>query len=279
MRKSSRRTLDGLSLDQRDPDFIESTLMPIWEWFYHHYFHVTTDGWGNVPESGKVMIVGSHNGGLMSPDMFMAIYDWFRHFGTKRPAYALTHPNLWRIAPYLAEPAAKCGALQATAELAIATLQREAAVLIYPGGLKDVFRPYYQRNKIRLEGNTEFIKLALRQSAPIVPLISKGAHETLIVLTDIYEQVRELHKAGLPWPFGVDPEVFPIYLGLPWGLGIGPLPNIPWPIPIHIRLGKQITFNKYGEDASKDEDYVLRCYEKVHHQMQKELDVLVDEYK
>ena len=63
MSQSSKQCLDGLSLDQRDPQFIKSTLMPIWDWLYHHYFQVTADGWENVPESGKVMIVGSHNGG------------------------------------------------------------------------------------------------------------------------------------------------------------------------------------------------------------------------
>lgn len=274
MSNSTKHHVDGLSLDQKDPQFI-NTLMPIWDWLYHHYFHVQAEGWHQVPKSGKVMIVGSHNGGIASPDMFMAIYDWFRQFGIDRPAYALAHPNIWQITPFLGAAAAKCGAVQATAEMAIAALNREAAVLIYPGGLKDVFRPHRQRDEICLAGQTEFVKLALRKAVPIVPLVSKGAHDTLIVLADLYEQVRQLHEAGLPWPFGVDPEVFPVYLGLPWGLGIGPLPNIPWPMPIQIRLGAPISFEDYGEEASKDEDYVQACYDQVHNQMQVELDDLM----
>lgn len=115
--------------------------------------------------------------------------------------------------------------------------------------------------RIRFEGNAEFIKLALRKEVPIVPLISTGAHDTLIVLTDFYDQVRQLHEAGLLWPFGIDPEVFPMYLGLPWGLGIGPVPNIPLPASMQIRMGKPIRFDHYGEEASKDEDYVLICYD------------------
>ena len=108
MSQFSQQFLDGLSLDQRDPQFIKSTLMPILDWFYHHYFKVTTDGWENVPEAGKVMIIGSHNGGLTSPDMFMAIYELVPAIlGTERPTYALTHPNLWKLAPFLAEPAVK----------------------------------------------------------------------------------------------------------------------------------------------------------------------------
>jgi 1-acyl-sn-glycerol-3-phosphate acyltransferase len=206
MSQLSHQPLDGLSLDQRDPKFIESSLMPIWDWFYHHYFQVTTEGWHHVPPAGKVMIVGSHNGGLVSPDMYMMIYDWFRHFGTERPAYALTHPNLWQLAPFLAEPAAKCGSLQATAEMAISALQQEAALLVYPGGLQDVFRPYSQRNKIRFEGNTEFIKLALRKEVPIVPLVSKGAllenkdqdqnERPYIGISDFLRQVFPLNLLG-----------------------------------------------------------------------------------
>lgn len=274
MSQFTEQSLNGLSLEGRDPQFIAS-LMPIWEWFYHHYFHVTTEGWHHIPLSGKVLIVGSHNGGLASPDTFMAMYDWFRHFGVDRPAYALAHPNLWQLAPFLAKSVAKCGAIRANAEMAIAALQRDAAVLVYPGGLKDLFRPYHRRDKICFAGHTEFIKLALREEVPIVPMVSKGAHDTLIVLADIYEQVCQLHEAGLPWPFGIDPEVFPIYLGLPWGLGIGPLPNIPLPMPMHIRLGAQIIFEHYGKDASKDEDYVRSCYDQVLNQMQKDLDDLM----
>ena len=274
MNQSSNHPLNGLSLDERDPQFIES-LMPIWQWFYHHYFPVTTEGWHYVPSSGKVLIVGSHNGGLASPDLYMAMYDWFRTFGTHRLAYALAHPNLWNLMPVLAEPAVKCGAIQANAEMAIAALEREAAVLVYPGGLQDVFRPHHHRYDICLAGRTGFIKLALQQEAPIVPIVSKGAHDTLIVVADLYDALHQLHDAGLPWPFDIDPEVFPIYLGLPWGVGIGPLPNIPLPVPIHIRLGAPITFEHYGEDASNDDEYVQFCYEQVRTQMQRELDRLV----
>jgi len=276
MSKRYTQPFKGLSLSERDPQFIAS-LMPIWEWFYHHYFPVKTDGWHHVPRSGKILIVGSHNGGLASPDLFMMAYDWFRHFGSDRLTFALAHPNLWRLAPPLAKAAVKCGALQANAEMAIAALEQDAALLLYPGGLKDLFRPYERRNEICWAGHREFIKLALRQDVPIIPLVSKGAHQTIVVLADVYEQLRQLHDAGMPWLFDIDPEVFPIYLGLPWGIGVGPLPNIPLPVPIHIRFGTPIIFEGYGAEVSKDEDYVEYCYEQAHRQMQEELDQLMAE--
>jgi hypothetical protein len=81
------RKYDGWSLDDRDPQFIREVFMPMWKWYYDHYFRVTTDGWEHVPSQGRMLVVGSHNGGLAAPDMFMLMYDWFDRFGTGRPAY------------------------------------------------------------------------------------------------------------------------------------------------------------------------------------------------
>ena len=55
-------TLTGWSLEDRDPEIIEK-LMPFFGWFYEQYFRVQTDGWENIPKTGKVLLIGSHNGG------------------------------------------------------------------------------------------------------------------------------------------------------------------------------------------------------------------------
>ncbi len=82
----------GWSLGRRDPHFIEA-FQPFWGWLYEHYFRVQTEGWEQIP-AGQVMLVGSHNGGLGAPDMFMMIYDWVRRFGTERTVYGLMHPKV-----------------------------------------------------------------------------------------------------------------------------------------------------------------------------------------
>ncbi|NER49834.1 MAG: glycerol acyltransferase [Symploca sp. SIO1A3] len=277
--KTPHQKFDGWSLDARDPQVIKS-FMPFWEWFYHHYFRVTTDGWHHLPPNGKMLIVGSHNGGLAAPDMFMFMYDWFQRFGYDRLAYGLTHPKLWQVFPEVAKFAVQCGSIVAHPKMAIAAFQKQAAVLVYPGGGYDVFRPHQMRDKIYFAGHQGFIKLALREQVPIVPIISWGAHDTLVVLADFYQQVRQLHEWGImPWLFDTDPEVFPVYLGLPWGLGIGPLPNFPLPTQIHTRVCAPILFEQYGRTASGDRDYVNTCYQQVLTQMQTELDYLIAEVK
>lgn len=109
-----------------------------------------------------------------------------------------------------------------------------------------------------------------------MPLVSNGAHETLIVLADFYKAINQLHEWGMPWLGGIDPDVFPVYLGLPWGLSFGPLPNIPFPMPIQTRVCPPIVFERYGVAAARDRTYVTACYEMVQAQMQQALDALVD---
>lgn len=276
MIKQEKVYLDGWSLEARDPKVIES-LMPKWEWFYRYYFRVQTDGWHHIPKDDKVLLVGSHNGGMASPDMFMMMYDWFCRFGTDRLAYGLMHPNIWKVNQDVAGLAQKCGAVVAHPKMAIAAFNKGASVLVYPGGAQDVFRLHSQRHQINFAGRKGFIKLALREEVPIVPAISLGAHDTLLVLGDCYEQAKQLHQWGMPWLFDLDPEVFPIYLGLPWGIALGPLPNLPLPVQIHTRICAPIIFERYGKEAASDRTYIDACYERVVAQMQQELDCLVAE--
>ena len=97
------------------------------------------------------------------------------------------------------------------------------------------------------------------------------------MLGDFHEIMKQLNNMGLPWLYNLDPGVFPIYLGLPWGLALGPLPNIPLPVQIHTRICKPIIFEKYGREVSKNRDYVDDCYEQVCREMQREMDKLARE--
>ncbi|MBD2138576.1 acyltransferase family protein [Anabaena sp. FACHB-1237] len=263
----------GWSLDKRDPQFIQA-MMPLLSIIYNLYFRVNTSGWENVPNE-KVLVVGSHNGGLASPDTSMMLYDWIRRFGTERPIYGLMHPKVWEVFPQIVGYAMKAGAVRAHPKMAHTAFKAGATVLVYPGGAEDVFRPYQMRNQIYFAGRKGFIKLALRENVPILPAISWGAHDTLIVLADLYKYMQKLHELGIPWILNIDPLVFPVYLGMPWGLAFGPLPNIPFPKQIYTRVCKPIRFNRYGKKAASDRSYVNECYELVQNQMQQELDDLI----
>ncbi len=270
--------LDGWSLEGRDPELLKK-VMPFMGWLYQHYYRVKTSGWEHIPIDENIMLVGSHNGGLPAPDMHMMLYDWCDRFGTEKPLYGLMHPSVWKASPPAAHIATQMGAVRAHPKMGLAALNHKANIALYPGGAQDIFRPYSMRNKIYFHNRKGFIKLALKKAVPIVPMISCGAHSTLVVLGDIYPQIRQLHELGMPWLLGVDPEVFPVYLGLPWGLGLGPVPNIPLPIQIHTRICPPIRFERTGAEALRDKAYVDDCYKQVQTEMQAELNALVEEVR
>jgi 1-acyl-sn-glycerol-3-phosphate acyltransferase len=255
------------SLDQRNPDTIKA-MMPIWSWFYRYYFRVTSDGWDQVPLGQPFLAVGSHNGGLAAPDMYMLMYEWFQRYGIEQPIYGLMHPKVWEISPPIAAMAMEFGAVLAHPRAASNALRQGHPVLVYPGGVEDVFRRHQWRHRINLAGRTGFIKLALREKVPIVPVISAGAHDSLLVLGNLYSFIKPL---GWPWLGGVDPLTLPVYLGFPWGVAVGPLPNIPAPVQIHNRICKPITFSYCGRDAANDKNYVWSCYQQVKQTMQQQL--------
>jgi 1-acyl-sn-glycerol-3-phosphate acyltransferase len=258
---------------ERDPRVIQQ-LIPIWEWLYRHYFRVETSGWERIPPEGQLMLVGSHNGGLATPDLPMLMLDWFRRMGLERRVYGLAHPKVWQVFPQAAALAARTGAIPFYPRHAMAVLERGDSLLVFPGGGQDAFRPHRLRGRIHFGGRTGFIRLALWHGVPIVPLISWGSHDTLIVLEDCYKPMRRWHERGMPWLFGIDPEVFPLYLGLPWGLAVGPLPNLPLPARIHTRVCPPIQFDRHGHEASRDRAYVQECYARVVNEMQVQLDDL-----
>ncbi len=261
---------------RRDPRVIRR-LMPVWEWFYRHYFRVRTSGWEHMPSRGQVLLVGSHNGGLATPDLPMFLVDWVRRFGTDRQVFGLAHAKVWQAFPVAADLAARVGAVPFHARQALALLEEGHSVLVYPGGGEDAFRPHRLRDRIHFGGRTGFIRLALWHELPVIPLISWGGHDTLVVLEDCTAQARQLNELGMPWLLGIDPEVFPLYLGLPWGLAFGPLPNLPLPARIHTRVCAPVVFERTGYAASRDRGYVQACYAQVVNHMQAELDRLVAE--
>lgn len=105
---------------ERDPRVIQR-LLPLWDWLYQHYFRVSTSGWERIPSAGPMLLVGSHNGGLASPDLPMLMRDWFRRIGLERRVYGLAHPKVWQVFPQAAQLAARTGAIPYYPRLAAAS--------------------------------------------------------------------------------------------------------------------------------------------------------------
>jgi 1-acyl-sn-glycerol-3-phosphate acyltransferase len=151
-------------------------------------------------------------------------------------------------------------------------LRAGGSVVVYPGGDHEVFRPWTERHTIDFNGRTGFIRLALRTGVPIVPAVSCGAHNSVVVLSRGEGLVRWMPHLRL-----MRVKVMPIMLGFPWGISFG-LPTLPLPANVTVDVGQPIDLAAtYGADAADDEDTVRRIYTDVTGQMQRTMDDLVAE--
>jgi 1-acyl-sn-glycerol-3-phosphate acyltransferase len=259
------------SLDDRDPEFIErqlKVLAPIADL----YFRGDVRHLERIPASGPVLVVGNHSGGLITPDTWVFEVGFFRHFGTGRLTYALAH-NVVLGLPVIGEFLRRTGTLPAHPDSARAALRNGAAVLVYPGGDEDVFRPWRERNRIRLARRTGFVRLALQERVPIVPVVSVGGHETVLILSDGRRLARRL---------GLDRfrlKALPIVVAPPWGVSPGDyLFHLPLPAKITVDVGEPIDFAaRFGTLDPRDPEVIWACYEYVERRMQEMLDSLAAE--
>ena len=73
-------------------------------------------------------------------------------------------------------------------------------------------------------------------------------------------------------------EVCPITLSVPWGLVVGITPPyLPLPTRIFLEVLEPIHFERTGEDAANDREYVERCHRAVHGEMEARLARLAKE--
>jgi 1-acyl-sn-glycerol-3-phosphate acyltransferase len=258
-------------LAERDAAFIERQLRwlgPITDiWFRGEVRHLD-----RIPAGGPVLLVANHSGGLMTPDTWVFEVNFIRHFGTTREAYALAH-DMVLGAPLLGRWLRHSGTLPAAPQSATTALRRGAAVLVYPGGDEDVFRPFSERNRIRLAGRTGFIRLALTEHVPIVPVVSVGGHETVLVLGNGHAIARALHLDR----FRI--KTLPLCIGPPWGVSPGDLLlHLPLPAKVTVDCGRPIDLRaRFGDVDPEDRDAVHACYRHVEKRMQAMLDHLAAE--
>jgi 1-acyl-sn-glycerol-3-phosphate acyltransferase len=253
-------------LDDRDPDYIRDNLPLVWL-LSSFYFRGEVRNLGNVPEDRAVLLVGNHSGGNVTPDTLLFTLAFSTYFGVERPFYQLAH-NLVLASPW-GQLLRKYGTVTASPENAERALSSGAALLVYPGGDWEVHRPVWERNKVDFGGRHGFVRLALEQDVPIVPVVSVGGQETALFLS---------RGAGLAKALGLDRLLrlkgLPISIAAPWGLNVGDLMgHIPLPAKITTEVLPPIDLrHQFGPDPDVDE-----VYEQVSRQMQEALDALAAE--
>jgi 1-acyl-sn-glycerol-3-phosphate acyltransferase len=236
----------------RDPAYIERTL-PALRLSSELYFRADVRGLDHIPAEGPVLLVGNHSGGTWIADTFIFAQAFYDHFGAQRRFHQLAHDLVFKV-PGLRALVERYGTIPASPDNMARALRRNAALLVYPGGDHETFRPSWQSDRIDFANRTGFVKLALEHQVPIVPVVAIGGQETALFLGRGRRIARALR---LDRRFRL--KVLPPVVGPPFGLNIMDLPGrFPLPAKISIRVGKPIDLrDRLGSRVDVDQGYRL----------------------
>src|SRR5947209_2073331 len=260
-----RNGLSGNDLDEWDPNYIRRVL-PVMGPVFRNYFRGEVRGLENIPPAGPVLLVGNHSGGTVIADTFVFTMAFYEHFGVERRFHQLAHDIAATLPGLGVRP---FGTVRASHDNAIKAFERGAAVLVYPGGDYETFRPSWHSDQIEFGGRQGFIKLALEANVPIVPVVAIGGQETGLFVT----RGESLAKAT-KFDKLTRIKVLPVSIGPPFGVSIVDFP-FRWPIPakITVEVLEPIDLNqRFGLEPDPDE-----VYEAVTSDMQEVLSGLASE--
>ena len=251
-------------LSRRDPGAL-GRILPLARWVTA-YFRPEIRGLENVPAKGPCLIVGAHSGGIFMPDAVALVSAWLRREGPQAELFCLAYDLLFAV-PGLAALLERVGVVPASPAVAEAALGRGAVVLVYPGGDLEDCRPWRERHHIDLGGHTGFVRLALRTGVPVVPVISHGAQEAELIVTSGRRVARVLGLRRLRV------HVFPIVLGLPFGLMPIFVPHLPLPAHVTVEVLPALQWPD-GPESADDPATVERRYREIVATLQAALDRL-----
>jgi 1-acyl-sn-glycerol-3-phosphate acyltransferase len=168
-------------------------LFAIVEWLAKR-LHVQVVGIDRLP-AGRALLVANHAFGWDIVFAMSAI-----RAQTGRRVWALGEHVWWRI-PGARWIAAELGTVDGTQENADALLSRDEIVLVLPGGLREALKPRELRYRLLWGTRYGFIRAAIRNQAPIVPLASIGADEFFDLIGNAFARgSRWLRGSGIPIP-------------------------------------------------------------------------------
>lgn len=252
----------------RDPEFV-GVLLDICRALGTYYLRYQVRGIDNVPAEGPALLVGSHNGGIVTLDSLLTLVAVWDRFGPARAVHPLAHDILFSN-ELTRKYARRLGVLRAGHEGARRAFALGQMALVYPGSEIDSFRPFSQRGRIELAGRKGFLRLALRSGVPIIPVVSAGTHEQFVVLSRGDALVELL---GLKRHLRI--AAFPLVLALPWGLTSGYFPYLPLPAQTTVAFGPALRWPHLRPEHADDEAVLERCYQEVVGAMQVQLDELM----
>lgn len=217
-----------------DKDYIAAFGRTLFKFLHDYYWRVEVKGLDHVPRQGRAVLVGLHRG-FMPWDGVMALHLMVQKL-SRYPRF-LIHPGLIKF-PFLFNYMTKLGGIIACQENAAYVLERDEMLGLFPEGIRGAFSLYRDAYKLGKFGRDEYVKIALRHRAPIIPFVTIGSAEIFPILKKLDWAWWKRHTE---WP------ALPITPTFPF------LPPVPLPAKWHTQILEPIHIEeRYPPEAAGD---------------------------
>ncbi|WP_183093498.1 1-acyl-sn-glycerol-3-phosphate acyltransferase [Nocardioides stalactiti] len=178
----------------------------------------------SLPAS-PALIVSNHGfGGIVDLNV-MALARALHGMSDGRGVTFLVHQIAWTLGVgRFIEP---LGCVPGSAEAVDAAFAAARHVAVFPGGDVEAAKATSERNRIKFAGRTGYARTAIEHGVPVVPVVTAGAGESLLVLSDGQRIARALRLPEL-----LRIKALPVSVSLPWGVNVGAVGMVPYlPLP------------------------------------------------
>jgi len=195
----------------------------------YHRLDITVDE--PVPDT-SVLFVTNHGFGGFADLNVIAALTALDGLSLTRDVTILCHQLAWTLGCGMIVEAA--GARPASRESAAEAFGLGHHVLVAPGGDIEAAKPFPDRNRIVFDGRRGFARLAIDNGVPIVPIVTAGTGESLLVLSDGQRLARVLRLDRI-----ARLKVAPVTVSVPWGLTVGVPALLPY-LPLPTKLTTEV---------------------------------------
>ena len=216
--------------------------LALWRWLTQP----VCSGLDHIPDERPLLFVGNHTlyGMLDAPIMVAELYErrgiLMRGLGHHMHFAVPGWRSLLREHGVVRGTRANCAAL----------MQEGAAILVYPGGDREVSKRRGEKYKLIWNNRTGFARMALAHGCTIIPFGAVGVEDAYDIRFDAEDLLAAPLLGRLAQRVGLNPNMIP-----PLATGIGPTP-LPRPHRLYFHFGQPIRPAHFGDDP-KDTDAAL----------------------
>lgn len=195
-----------------DKNYIQFYGKNLFRFLCDFYWRIEVRGLEHVPRQGRGILVGVHRG-FMPWDGVMALHILAQRTG-RYPRF-LTHPGLLKF-PFLANFMTKMGGIVAWQQSADRVLEDNELLGVFPEGVQGAFTFYRNAYQLKEFGRDAYVKMALRNRAPLLPFVTVGSAEIFPILAKIKSRLWTRYTDWPCLPLAPPFPLLPVPLPSKW---------------------------------------------------------------